>query len=317
MKVRADAMALPKGTSACFLSLPAVMLNFRVLELPLAGMDKIREVLPFELEGLVLGEPGDYVIDCLSLGDKKVLAVCVEKAALRKLLDGFAAIGCEPRIVTAIDVGHAVRNTASVEELSRRLVEEAALNGDERPREAAAEIRQHTINLRRGEFSWRKEAERARGMFRYAALSLIAVFVFAAGDFLIRTLAVKKESIRLENAVFGTYSALFPGEKPQSAGDALLRMKAYLKEAKDKDALLTGLRPLETLLQLEQAAMPDIRVQDISFDSGLMMLKGEASSMGGVEQFRERLGRSEANISETGQSARGKVSFTITVKEKK
>lgn len=315
LKVKPETVVQSKGIKDCFLSLPAGMLNFRVLELPIAGMDKIRDVLPFELEGLILGEPGDYVIDCVALNDKRVLAVCIQKSVLSKLLNGLSMLGFEPRVITSIDVSHAVRNAAAGE-LSGALLE-GVVGGDERLALSVAEIRQITLNLRRGEFLWRKEAEQTRRFLKFSAASLIAVFLFTTADFAVKTAYIKKEGARLENAAFGIYGSLFPGGKPQSAEDALIRMKAHLKEASDKDSLLAGLRPLDTLLRLQDAASPAVKAQDITMDRETIVLKGEASALGDVEQVKQRLSRSmsSVNISETGQSARGKVSFTITAKD--
>src|SRR4030042_512323 len=62
-----------------YLSLPLSSLNFRVIDLPFSDKDKIREVLPFELDGMILGGSDKVVFDAIVIGtsgDKyQVLAV--------------------------------------------------------------------------------------------------------------------------------------------------------------------------------------------------------------------------------------------------
>src|SRR4030043_1244089 len=54
---------LTEDIEDAYLSLPISSLNFRVIDLPFSGKDKIREVLPFELDGMVLGGSDKVVFD--------------------------------------------------------------------------------------------------------------------------------------------------------------------------------------------------------------------------------------------------------------
>ena len=61
------------------MSLPLSSLNFRVIDLPFSDKDRIREILPFELDGMILGGAEKVVFDDIIVGtsDNKyqVLAV--------------------------------------------------------------------------------------------------------------------------------------------------------------------------------------------------------------------------------------------------
>src|SRR5208282_1575967 len=52
-----------------YLSLPLSLLNFRVLELPFSDMKQIMEVLPFELEAMILGGSSGVAFDAYPLGE--------------------------------------------------------------------------------------------------------------------------------------------------------------------------------------------------------------------------------------------------------
>lgn len=87
-----------RQTGQIFLGLPGTQLSIRVLSLPFSDRKRIDEVLPFEVEEEVfLKKRGDVIIEAVPLGDKRVLAVAVEKGLLRGYLDTFGKYGLEPR----------------------------------------------------------------------------------------------------------------------------------------------------------------------------------------------------------------------------
>jgi hypothetical protein len=155
----------------CWLSLPLEMLNFRVLELPFTDIQRIREVLPFELEGLILGSPDDYIIDALPLSTEgstqHVLAVYMEKDTLGKLLEGLGRLNLDPRVVTSIDLGRIMEARPSEDELADLLVKGPAEAIDDREASALKEMSESTINLRKGELSYTKEAEQVQDQEGY------------------------------------------------------------------------------------------------------------------------------------------------------
>jgi len=83
----------PDDIEASYVSVPLNMLSFRTIELPFSDMKRVREVLPFELDNLILGGSGGIVFDARIIkeqeGTFKFLVVCMMKDSLRKLLDGF------------------------------------------------------------------------------------------------------------------------------------------------------------------------------------------------------------------------------------
>lgn len=313
---------LPREVEHCVLSLPLEMLDFRVLDLKLDDMEKIRQVLPFELEGLVLGNPEDFVFDAVALGDapeggKKVLAVYVAKPALGGLLAGLAGLGLDPAAVTSLDLGAALASWhGDVEGLSGLLLGDRLVEDEYRPDAARREMDGPTVNLRRGEFAYAGEAERVKRSLRLTAVIFAALMLVLAGDFALRAYTTQRDISRVESRILSAYAEIFPGEKPRSAAGLSYKIKSRLREMEAKAASVRGVSPLEFLLELQQRKVPGLVYTEVLLSREAVSLKGEAPSLGEVEELKTRLQGllTEVNISETGRSAGDRVLFTITAK---
>jgi general secretion pathway protein L len=97
---------LPSGTTA-YVALPGDMLTFRVLDLPFADARKIDQVVGYEMEGQMIHELHDVVLDHavlsargkLSEGDAgcRALVVGARIEDVRSALTGLSACGVDPR----------------------------------------------------------------------------------------------------------------------------------------------------------------------------------------------------------------------------
>lgn len=314
---------LPPDIEDAYLGLPLEMLDFRVLELPLSEPERVREVLPFELEDIILGGAEGAVIDAVvfpaASGEKhRVLAVYTGKEALRALLLRLGELGLDPRAVTSLELAGVVGKARNGGEVGSLLVEGASMDEPERADLALSEIQAPTINLRRGELAFMKDVEWAKRSMRFAALALMALLLVLAGDVGLRTAKVKKEAAFHEGRVLQSYKEMFPEEKPAQAKGLPFKARARVKEARDLDAFMRGVSPLGFLMKLQEKRQPSVVYSDITLDREFVVLKGEAPSLSDVEKARAVLEGflSEVKISETGQSVKGGVSFTITAKER-
>ncbi len=311
---------LPEVEEA-FVSLPLDALDYRVLELPFSEPERVREVLPFELDGLILGGTESAAIDAVVLGEAeggkhRVLAAYVQKDALARLIEGLSALGVDPRAITCLELANAVRAAEGGEDMGRALLEPPALEESERPALALKEAENPTINLRRGEFAYTRDAERARRSFRFTAGLLIAILLIVSGDIAVKAAKVRKETARVSEDIISTYKGAFPAEKPGTAQGLAYKMKARLKEMREKDRALKAVSPLGFLMKLQETSPEGLAYTDITLDREFVVLKGEAQSLSGVEQAKSSLEGflAEVKISETGQSVKDKVAFTITAK---
>jgi type II secretory pathway component PulL len=313
----------PAGVADSFLSLPLSLLNFRMLRLPWAEPEKIRDTLPYELEGLVLGSPEDYVLDFAVLGEQDgghgVLVACLEKKTLRGILEALAGAGMDPRAVCSVQAAAVLETAPSPEALPGLLLEGVKIDERQRLLLAFKEMESPRVNLRRGEFSYTRETERVKRSLRLAALGAVLLALVLAGDLSLKAHAFKRDAARLEAQIMESYRTAFPSEKPASAQGLGYKMRARLSQLRAEDEALTGVDPLAVLMELQGAGLKGAVLREISMEKEVLVLKGEAATLSQVEHARSRLGElyPEVNLTGTGQSARDKVDFTITARGKK
>ncbi|MDP2167882.1 MAG: hypothetical protein Q8J64_06085 [Thermodesulfovibrionales bacterium] len=303
-----------------YLSLPMGLLNFRILELPFDNMDSIREVLPFELDGIIIGGSESVVIDAVVIGKGngkfRVIAVYVLKDVLRTALKKFKAIGIDPRAVTSIELASVVGSSSAGDGLAEALLAPCRMEDGERMDAALKEIAGPFINLRRGEFSYRVDTEKARKSLMIAAglgLLIVSVFIFGTG---FRIITAKKEITTLKDGIRKTYTGVFPEEKKIT--NELYQMKAHMKELKEKEQSLTGVSPLELLLKLSKVVKPGLSFTEISADKERIALKGECPTLSDVQGIKDGLEGFLAGVSISDAKPSGaKTAFTITAKGRK
>ena len=103
-----ETLAQRLDTSGCdwVVSVPADQFSFRNLQVPFSNSNKIRMVLPFELEPTLPYPIDDLVIDFQTIetvesGEKtKLIAAAVEKSRLNPYIEALAAFKIDPEIVT-------------------------------------------------------------------------------------------------------------------------------------------------------------------------------------------------------------------------
>lgn len=83
------------------LCLPPRALSFRELRLPISDRNKLREVLPLELQGETARDVADLQFDAVPGADGASLAVWTPRAELAAAIRALTAAGREPEIATA------------------------------------------------------------------------------------------------------------------------------------------------------------------------------------------------------------------------
>lgn len=84
--------------SSCrvFASIPPSSLGLRVVSVPVDKREKINEILPFELSGLLASETDNLVIDNIPLGEGAAMAITLDKKVLAEYLDAFRQFKIDP-----------------------------------------------------------------------------------------------------------------------------------------------------------------------------------------------------------------------------
>ena len=310
-------VASPADVEDSCLSLPLGLLDFRVLELPFSDISKIRELLPFELDGLVLGGAADIVFDVHILGESnsgaKVLVAYLPKRTLKKILDSLKTAGLDPKTVTSVDLSHILRAEVSSQEIVSLLTTPGTLQGQERLRQAAKEIRSPSINLRRGELAYTVDTEKTKKSLRtMAVLAFLVLLVFLA-DLSFMTISIRRKNMEIKDDMRKTFLSLFPNEKRVTS--ETYQLKAHIKELKDKERSFKGISPLDTMLDLSRIR-PGMKLSEITMDEDTIVLKGESGSLSDVQRLRNELGgiMKDVTISDTRPSAQNGILFTLTAR---
>jgi len=304
----------PEGIKESVLSLPLSLIDIRVLELPFSDIESIKEVLPFELDPIVLGGSDSIVFDAViiggSNGKSKVLTAYVKKDILREILRRLKEKGFDPYAVTSLEFSSI---SGSMESLAEAVLEPKPLNGQMRLEAIIRESENPIINLRGGELAYTGRAERAKKSLRLTGVLSYAILLMLISYLGFSVYILKKEDSALRAEIRKTYQGLFPDDK--SSGDELYKMKAKLKELKDKEAIYSGIKPLEALLELSSMALSGIRLTEMTIEREKVIVKGESPSLQEVQALKASLERIliEPSIADT-KNLDSKALFTITAK---
>jgi hypothetical protein len=307
---------LPRDIDTAYVSLPLSSLNYRVIDVPFSDREKIREVLPLELDGMVLGGSDQIVSDNVILGSSAntyhVLAVYVDKALIRDILDNCRSYHVDPACITSIEL-RCMGKDFSLE----RLLSPVTVNEQERISSALGEIKAPTINLRRGEFAYTRTIEETKKSLKVTAILAILIMAVLAAGLLFNIISTRTETGHLKKEMRREYQALFPEEK--NIVNELYQLKSHIKELRETEQLLIGVSPLDLLIGLSRIDRHNGLFNEITTQNGIVTLKGEAPSLSDVQDIKVELEQffDDVTISDSKTSAGGAMIFSITAKEKK
>lgn len=306
-----EAMDDGLGFDAAVLSLPLDILQFRRLRLPFSDMNKLKEVVPYELKRLVLDDIDDIVFDCVvrdaDNGNKDLLITFVKRGWLEDILRALNAKGIDPSIVISLELSKVIKGGGFDGVFS----ENAGVDLHELGELLAGEMDHPTINLRQGDLSFTKEyREKARYKKRALVLLffLLAVLLFNSGERVyIKRKAIKNIDFRMN----GMYTELFPGSK--RVIDPLYQTRARLKALKGVIKDIEGIDPLNLISVLSERWSPGVVLAELNIDTDFFVLKGSSSQLKDIERLVSRLGEvfPDIEISETDRTVDGKLRYVI------
>jgi len=307
---------LPRDTDTAFVSLPLSSLNYRVIDVPFSHKDKIREVLPFELDGMILGRSDQVVFDNIIISSpgnaNQILAVYVDKALIRDILESCRTYDIDPECITSIELRSMGKNFSP-----ERLLSPVTVDEQDRISLALEEIKTPTINLRRDEFAYTRPFEETKKSLKVTAILSVLLMVVLSAGLLFNIVSTKAEIGRVKKEMRKDYQELFPEEK--NIVNEIHQLKSHMKELKEKEQLLIGVSPLELLLNLSRIDKQNARFHEVSTHNDSITFKGEALSLSDVQAIKAELERffDDVSISDSKTSAGGAMIFSITAKEKK
>jgi general secretion pathway protein L len=195
-----------------------------------------------------------------------------------------------------------------LEELRPKLasLELRMLPGGVLPHLAAEVIVREPINLLQGQFAPRTQLDRLWKPWRTSAALLAVLAVVLVGQEGLRLMHLKQEEARLDEAIAATFAQALPGARMADPRFQVERQLAALRGSGSgaNEGFLTALDTLGNALR----AAPGIRLEAISYRTGVLDLRLQAPSVDSLEQVRQavaRDGRFTATIQQANQRAEG------------
>lgn len=315
-------LVLPEGVEEAVVSLPLSAIGIRAIEIPIPDPERVREVLPFELEGLILKDTSEIVLDAVVLDDegekRRVLAVYLAKEKIGTLLKELEDRGIDPRAVTSTELGVLAEKLKGGEGLAKLIAEGVALDEPGRLDRARLEASAPTVNFRRGEFAYTKETARTlRMLVKTAILAGVLLAAFSAHLFL-RAADLGREARALENRTLALYSEVFDGEKPSNTTGLVYKAEAKIRALKEKSSKYAEAGTLDLLMDLQKTARPETKLIEITVDSAGVTLSGNTGELEDVDKLKTALQEflDDVSITDTGPAAAGGIGFTIKARRK-
>lgn len=308
----------PEGADEAYLSLPVSILNFRVLEMPFQDMKKVRELVPLEVEGLILEGPEEVVFDVCPVGaSRKVLVAFVSRSRLRTVLNRLKSGGLDPRSVFSVELAHILNSASSEDELMKMLLAPPPMSEEDRLLVAEKEIRSPTLDFRRGEFSYTKDADKTRRSLMVTAVLAVMVLLVFLIDMGLTVISTGRANRSMKEQIRKSYVTLFPAEK--KIANELLQLKSHLKEMKEREEAYVGVSPLGFLRDLTRISRPGVSLTEVTMDRNMVVLKGECASLSEAQRIKGELEgfMDKVTISDTKPSTQNRTLFTITAAERK
>jgi hypothetical protein len=312
------------GIDEFYVSIPATVLDFRILNFPFSDREKITKAIPLELDNYIISGPEEIIFDSIIMGGDdssvEVLVAYARKDVLSHILTELARKNIDPRVITSIDLQTVLKAgedpgwegfQASIAE---HLIGIKKWDQNQRIIAAENELAKPTINLRIGQFAYKKDAARTGKALRITVVLAFLLAFFIHASIMFQAIMIEKELIAITSAMRGSYSSLFPSDKKTI--DVLSQLKSHIREIEEKSDTLTGITTLQFLMDLSKRRESHTVYTDIQIEKGLIKMKAETSSMDDLSKIEMKLSEflQDVSISDVKTSAHGKILFTVIAK---
>ncbi|MBI4710210.1 MAG: hypothetical protein HY759_03785 [Nitrospirae bacterium] len=306
-------ISLAKGSyERIFLSVPQKLLSVRELNFPFSDKDKIKNAIPYELDGLLLGETDNYCMDHLTAGysggGSRALAVSIEKTRLKEIVGMFSSVNLEPAAVTSIDIRLSMGDAGII-------FKNASFDENVRLKAVIDEVEKPSINLRREELSYTGDVRRLSKSLRMTTALALILLIMLCSETVISFFWEKKENARLSREITALYRECFPEDA--KIIDPVRQFRGNLSSLTERKAILTGAPVLDILLQVAESKK-NISIYEFNMDEKNIFLKGAAVSFEDVDSFKNTLrpSFSDVKVMDSKTSPDKKINFVITMKVK-
>ncbi len=306
-----------KGIEHFYLSLPAEVLDFRILEFPFSDEEKLRKVIPFELGNLILGDIKDIAYDFTILESSgntyTTLVAYVDKKIIKGILEEFRSKDIDIYAITSLQLSRILEGKKG--DIAMELTSPQMLSEEDKIKTAIKEIKACSINLRTGEFVYTKDIKKSGRMFKLMLVLLICLAIIVNANLAFRIVTTKNEISYFKEQTRTIYSSIFPADK--KIVDELYQMKSHMKNLRGKADILIGVNPLDLMVNLSGVKPNGIVFEEINHDRDVITMKGEAVSMGDLDALKKSFSEIYHNvsISDIKPLSESKILFTLIIKD--
>ncbi len=299
------------GIEHIFLSIPADILSLRELDFPFSDRSKIKDTIPFELEGLLLGNTDDYSIDYLvtesSESNCRVLAACIEKTKLKDIIDLFSSVGLEPAVITSIDLRLHSNNIENI-------YETPSVDESKRSEAAGDELISPSINLRQKELAYKGDIELIKKSLRFTGILVLLLILVLGANITAKLISIKKDISLISGSIDAAYRDTFPSET--KVINASRQFKGKLNSLRKKKDVFVGVPVLDVLLNIATIKNSSVVLDELNIDKENILLKGTAISFKKVDAFKTSLSSpfNDVKVIDSKSSPENKISFSIIMK---
>ena len=297
-----------------YLSVPVHLLTLRELSFPFSDKNKIKDTISYELEGILLGDVGNYSIDYIvkesSEHGSNVLAACMEKEKIRDIVALFLSAGLEPVAITCIDLRLFGKDI-------NILFENPPLEEETRTEAAREELTHVSINLRQDELAYKGAIERIKKSLRMTGVLIVLLLLILGADMIVKLISLKKENGTVTQEINTLYRNTFPGEV--KIIDAVRQFKGNLNSLMEKKKILVGMPVLDILLNISKHKKNNITLNELKLDEQNIIIKGDALSFENVDELKNAhlLSFKDVRVIDSRASPDKKITFSIIMREKR
>lgn len=306
---------VPRDLERVVLCLPPDSLHFRILSFPFAEREKIGEVLPLQLGGMISYGLDSIVSDfhVIERTDQgfRVLVVFAMKDVLRKVLSTLERLGIRPEVITSVVVFEAL-SRGSLDSLLGPEIETA--RGVERLSEMGRMLSSSVINLARGEFFFRKELQVAKKYMRITGVLITLVAILLATHFLMtvrNTIAMEKA---LRQRMAKMYTQLVPEDR--KVVDPIYQLRAQMKQMTWKREEINDAQPLDVIAGIARVWNKGWALESIAVSRDLITATGDAANAQEVQAIAAALHKEigAEPVVETKQTSEGRTGYSLQMK---
>lgn len=273
--------------------LPAEDFCLRKVNLPKLDREKIKEILPFEMEDKFLDGTKNLVMDFIPLseGEKEILALvfAIEKDSVERYIKPFDK-----------EISSLMVIAPYYDESLKDFLEEEG-------------FRKSELNFIPKEYLGLGEKYSKLLIIKkvlFYLLIISTIFLIGEGT---KFFILKKKESGIRAQIASSATLLSQGQKV--AGDPISYVQAKLLDLKGSYKSLKGIDVLDVMKGITNNMPPGIRIKELNGEGVRLVLKGDCKDSSTLEQFRNNILKSfrSSNISETKNLPDGTINFTLEV----